>query len=175
MACRLKGWGRKGRMEGNWGERKRNSRLWPDPWGELGGGSTPRPTPLVYPLIYHFWQRRYPFMYLPLKTGTSYTYPPTKVFLSLRASKSEVADVFLVGWSAAIYRLYSEVFLQSVHILGMPFFCVLICMVCGHEGPGVTSDGTVIAWMHMHVIQQYLIESQTHLVQIYTHCFTHCT
>ena len=84
-------------------------------------------------------------MYFPLKTGTFYTYPPTKVFLSLRASKSEVADVFLVGWSAAIYRLYSEVFLQSVHILGMPFFCVLICMVCGHEGPGVTSDGTVIA------------------------------
>ena len=37
-------------------------------------------------------------MYLPLKTGTSYTYPPTEVFLSLRESKSELEDVvFLVG------------------------------------------------------------------------------
>ena len=37
-------------------------------------------------------------MYLPLKTGASYTYPPTEVFLSLRESKSELEDVvFLVG------------------------------------------------------------------------------
>ena len=68
-------------------------------------------------------------IYLPLKTGTSYTYPLTKVFLSLRASKSELGDVFLVGWSAAIYKLYKEVFLKSVHILGMALFCVLICVV----------------------------------------------
>ena len=60
-------------------------------------------------------------MYLPLKTGTSYTYPSIEVFLSLRASKSELEDVvFLVGWLGAIYKLYSEVFLQSVHILGIP-------------------------------------------------------
>ena len=159
----------------------------------------------------------------------------------MRASKSELADVFQVGWSAAIYKLYSEVFPQSIHILGMPLFYVLICMRCrlravplqsvksflaeretgerreeegpsllsrllpsfpsafppfarffprsrdhpkgllavymgcGHEDPGVTSDVTVIAWMHMDVMQQYLIESQTHVIQIYTHCFTHCT
>ena len=59
-------------------------------------------------------------MYRPLKTGASYTYSPTEVFLSLRASKSELEDVvFLVGWLGAIYKLYSEVLLQSVHILGI--------------------------------------------------------
>ena len=60
-------------------------------------------------------------MYLPWITGASYTYPPTVVFLSLLASKSELKDVvFLVEWLGATYKLYSELFLQSVHILGIP-------------------------------------------------------
>ena len=41
-------------------------------------------------------------MYLLLKTGASYTYPPTEVFLSLRASKRGLADVvFLKGGGGA--------------------------------------------------------------------------
>ena len=34
-------------------------------------------------------------------------------------------------------QLYSEVFPKSVHILGIPVFCALICIVCGREGPTV--------------------------------------
>ena len=34
-------------------------------------------------------------------------------------------------------KLYSGVFPKSVHIFGMLLLLQLICMVCGHEGPGV--------------------------------------
>ena len=36
-------------------------------------------------------------MYRPLKTGASYTYSPTEVFLSLRASKSELEARSILG------------------------------------------------------------------------------
>ena len=103
-------------------------------------------------------------MYLPLKTGASYTYPPTVVFLSLRASKSELEDVvFLVEWLGANYKLYSEVSYNLSTFLGFPFVLRSIsCMVCGNEGPGVPSNVPVITWIHMQVMQQYLIESNTH-------------
>ena len=38
---------------------------------------------------------------------------------------------------AVIIKLYSRVFPKSVHFFGMLLFLQLICMVCGHEGPGV--------------------------------------
>ena len=41
------------------------------------------------------------------------------------------------SWSAALSLLYSKVFPDSVHILGMPVLYRLICVVCGREGPGV--------------------------------------
>ena len=86
-------------------------------------------------------------MYLPLKTGASYTYPPTVVFLSLRASKSELEDVvFLVEWLGANYKLYSEVSYNLSTFLGFPFVLrSILCMVCGHEGPGVPSNVPVTA------------------------------
>ena len=56
----------------------------------------------------------------------------------LRASNSEPANVFLGRGSAALYKLYSEVFENSAHILGeCPCCCQLICMECGREGAGV--------------------------------------
>ena len=76
---------------------------------------------------------------------TSYTYPPTEVSLSLRASKSELEDVvFLVGWLGAIYKLYGEFPKICLHFWDSRLFCVLIYMVCGHEGPGVPSNVPVI-------------------------------
>ena len=38
---------------------------------------------------------------------------------------------------AAVIKLFSGIFLKSVHFFGMFLFLQLICMVCGHEGPGV--------------------------------------
>ena len=35
--------------------------------------------------------------------------------------------------AAVIIKLYSGIFPKSVHFFGLP----LICMICGHEGPGV--------------------------------------
>ena len=39
--------------------------------------------------------------------------------------------------AAVIIKLYSGIFPKSVHFFGMLLFLQLICMVCGHEDPGV--------------------------------------
>ena len=41
------------------------------------------------------------------------------------------------SWSVTLYELHSEIFLESVHILGMPVLYQLICIACGREGLGV--------------------------------------
>ena len=55
------------------------------------------------------------------------------IFL-LQANNSEPANY---SWSAALYKLYNEVFPKSVHILGMPVLYQLKSVVCDREGPGV--------------------------------------
>ena len=41
------------------------------------------------------------------------------------------------SWSAVLYELYSRVFPESVHILGILMLYRPICLVCDHKGPGV--------------------------------------
>ena len=45
--------------------------------------------------------------------------------------------------AAVIIKLYSGIFPKSVHFFGMLLFLPLICMICGHEGPGVEVDGDI--------------------------------
>ena len=70
------------------------------------------------------------------------------------------------------------VFAKSVHILGMSEFCVLTCMVCSSEDPGVGFKArlikVLITWMHMQVMQQSLFNSRSHVIQVPTYC-TKCT
>ena len=47
--------------------------------------------------------------------------------ISLCGRQEELADY---SWSAALYKLYSKVFPESVHLLWIPLFCVLLCMEC---------------------------------------------
>ena len=68
------------------------------------------------------------------------------------------------SWSAALYKLYTKVFPESVHLLGIPLFCVLIYMECdkakilvlmsvwchGNHVNAHASGATII--IHSHVI-----------------------
>ena len=197
-------------MEGNWGERKKKSSslAWSLRW--IGRRLHPKTHAPSLPFTLPFLTERVRLIYtfhwklLPLthtrQEKSSYHCGRAKASSKTRASKSELEDVvFLVGWSAAIYKLYSEVFLQSVHILGIAVCSSLprrrlwgsslfraplktpaweatfvlrsiLCMVCGYEGMGVPSNVPVIKWVHVQVMQQYLIESNIHVIQIYMYC-----
>ena len=85
----------------------------------------------------------------------------------------------LWGWSAPLYKLYSKVIAKTVHTLGMSLLCWLIGKVCGLEGPGVEFKVHLMSlWQSrerkfLKHMQQHLVYSQTHLIQVYTY-YTEC-